>query len=327
MNIEVLHTTLAVLPNPGLDTLDPRWAEVSGLVQAGQFSDAARASEALLRDQVHDIRLVGYLCFGHFLDEGPRALPEILRALLGMLDGNWEAIGPAPARAKMTQQSLSWLFKQVLKQLAHAESTEDEAWRGWTRGVAPEQMGEALDLAAQLQQAIGPRLEKAAAPVLEPLAKLQSWLRAFRETVAAQAEAARPPAPPPSAAPEPSAASDGNGHAHEAPDATPAGAPRGEPMIAGSYHLALLMRKIDALAELLDAGKVQSARIVADDVSDIVAHFDPYLYLPALFARFARLMARHARDMAEVEMDPDAPVARALRALYHVDLEAFLQLE
>jgi hypothetical protein len=322
MNIDVLQTNLPVVPNPGLDTLDPRWAEVSGLVQAGQFADAARASEALLRDQVHDIRLVGYLCFGHFLEEGPRALAGIFGALNGMLDGNWEAIGPAPARAKMTQQTLSWLFKQLLKQLAHAESAEDEVWRGWTRALASEQVGAALDQAQALQQAIAPRLEKAAPAALEPLAKLQSWLRAFRDTVAAQAEPAPAPAPPPAPTEVGS-----NGHERHDAVAAPASAPRDEPMIAGSYHLTLLLRKIDALAQLLDEGKVAAARIVADDVSDVVAHFDPFLYLPALFARFARLMALHAQRMAEVEMDPEAPVAKAWRALYHVDLEAFLQLD
>jgi hypothetical protein len=325
MNIDVLKVSFPVLPNPGLDTLDPRWAEVSGLVQAGQFSDAARASEALLRDQVHDIRLVGYLCFGHFLDEGPQALAAIFTALNGMLNGNWEAIGPAAARAKMTQQSLSWLFKQVLKQLAHAESSKDEAWRGWTRSVAAADVSEALDGAARLQEAMGPRLDKGAAAVGDPLGKLQAWLRAFRDTVAAQAEAARP-----AAVTEPAAsAAEGQADASAAPATTAAAAPAAsaEPMIAGSYHLTLLMRKIDALAQLLEAGKVLPARIVADDVSEIVARFDPLLYLPALFSRFARVMARHAGEMAAVEMDAESPVAKALRALYQVDLEAFMALE
>lgn len=316
MNIDVLQGSLPVLPNPGLDTLDPRWSELSGQVQDGRYLEAATQAEALLRQQVYDVRLVGYLCFGHFLEHGPGALLAIGRTLGALLDGNWEAFGPAQ-RGRATQQSLSWLFKQLLKQLQFVEDEEGATWRGWLTSLAPAEIDETLTLLFELQQAIGPRLGRDAPPVLEAMSKVQGWLRDLAGALIAPPPPAEPappaPTPPVSSSPAPAAA-----------EVTP----RGDALtVDGSYHLTQLLRKIDAFATLVEAGRLGSARIVAHDVGEILARFDPYLFFPKLFARFARLMAEHADGLAELELNPEAPRVKALSALYHVDLEEFLKLE
>ncbi len=320
MNIDVLQGTFSATTKPGLDTLDPRWAEVSGLVQAGQFAEAARASDELLRQDIFDVRLVGYLCFGQFLEAGPGTLADIFAALGRLLDGNWDAIGPTAQKTKVTQQTLGWLFKQALKQAQRLQADGGAPWETWTGALTPARLDEALAAGGALQAAATARLAEAAPPLVDAIGKLQVWLRALHEQLAAAVVA---PAAPPTDAPAPPA--DVPTAAVPATVATPAAS--GDPSAVGSYHLALLLKKIDALGRLLGAGKLSLARIVATDIGESMAQFDPLLYFPSLFAGFAGLMARHAGAMSEVDSDPESPVTRALRALYQVDLEAFVALE
>jgi hypothetical protein len=319
MNLDLLQRKLPIGEKPGLDTLDPRWSDVSGLVQAGQFKEAAEKSHELLQEGVFDVRLIGYVCFGHFLDEGPAALGTVLATLTSTLNDNWDAIGPGPARAKPTQQSFGWLFKQLLRHLQHCEQAQDQTWQSWTERTTAAEVEAAMTQVPLLSQALELRLEKAAAAVNESLAKLQGWLSSFANAVATSKPA---PAPP-----EPSAPPNGEAAPPNGETAPPATVKPSEPALPSSYHLALLMKKIDAVAQLVAENKLASARIVADDVNELLARFDPLLYFPSLFSPFARLMARHAGPMAELEMDPEAPAVKALRALYHVDLDEFLKLE
>jgi hypothetical protein len=320
MNLELLQQRIAVTENPGLDTLDPRWSELSGLVQDGRFSEAAEKSEELLREGVYDVRIVGYLCFGHFLDGGLTSLGPICSALSLLVNDNWEAFGPAAARAKLTQQSLGWLFKQLLKQLQHCENVHDEAWEAW-QATPPAELDEVLTQTFELRQALGARLDKGAAVVLEPLGKVDAWLRAFQ---AAMQQAAAPAADERALAPPAAPALPGAAVATTTTTTTTTAAPANG---GGSYHLTQLMRKIEAFATLLERGKLTPALIVAEDINATLAQFDPLLYFPQLFSRFIRLAAVHAGDLAKAAGDREAPPWKALRSLYQVDLEQFLALD
>jgi hypothetical protein len=320
MNLEVLQGSFTVAPKPGLDSLDPRWSELSGMVQEGQFAEAAQMAEQLLAQGVYDVRIVGYLCFGHFLDEGPASLAPISVALASVLNVNWEAFGPAASRAKMAQQSLTWLFKQVQQQIEFQENFKGDGWDAWL-ATTPEQLDEALTHLFELQQALSPRLEKGAQAVLEPLGKVEAWLRAFKPALSpaappADEEPARRPADAPTDKPAATAT------ATATPTATSPALVDG-----GSPHLAQLLRKMEAFAKLVERGKFAPAVIVAADVHAILAQFDPLLYFPKLFSRFARLSAVHARQLADAQIDLEAPPWKALRALYQVDLDEFLALD
>jgi hypothetical protein len=317
MSIDVLKRTFPVVENPGLDTLDPRWSEITGLVQAGQFAEAAQQSAALLDSGVCDVRVVGYLCFGHLNGEGPRALAPVLQGLGAMLDANWDALGPRDQRAKAAQQSLTWLFKHALKRMQREESTQSDEWARWKSACSVELLGEALAAVESLREILVARLGEVVAQALDPLAKLEAWLRSLHAALALEVQP--PPAPDEPAPSQP---------APDEPAPATSTQPRGEGANgAASFHLAQLLQKIDAFATLLEAGKLVPARIVADDISAILSHFDPLLYFPKMFSRFARLMALHSRDLAELDVNPEAPPWNALRSLYQVDLEEFLKLE
>jgi len=52
---------------PDLESADERLEKVNGLVAKTDYPAAARAAEALLKDGVHDVRLVGPYLLGLFL--------------------------------------------------------------------------------------------------------------------------------------------------------------------------------------------------------------------------------------------------------------------
>ena len=315
MDIDVLNSTFAVQPNPGLDTLDPRWAEVSGLVQAGDFKAAAEQSEGLLREAVYDIRLIGYLCFGLFLERGPAALPAIFESLANVLNNNFEAIGPAASRAKSTQTSLGWLLKQTSKKIQREDSTKGDVWKRWISELTSDSVEEALSGIFLLQKATETALGELAPPVLESLGKLREWLQAVRNAVAKPVEAA-PPTPEPAPAAESAPAEPAPRAAEASTDGL---------TVERSFHLSLLLKKLQLFERLVEAGKFAQARIVADDLAEIIASFDPTLYFPSLFANFTKLMARHVGEMVQFENDRDSPSWKAMQALYRVDLNEFFE--
>lgn len=74
MDLHLLNQPLPVVENPGLETTDPRLEEVSALVQRAQYLEAAAQAEAILLEGIVDIRLIGFLAYGVFLEEGVAGL-------------------------------------------------------------------------------------------------------------------------------------------------------------------------------------------------------------------------------------------------------------
>ena len=69
MNIELLNNTLEVAENPGLDTFDPRFGDITTLVENGDYPDAAAQAEEIMKEGIYDIRITGCFFYGHFLEE------------------------------------------------------------------------------------------------------------------------------------------------------------------------------------------------------------------------------------------------------------------
>ena len=64
MNLELLNTKLKVTDNPGLDTLDPRFADIVTLIQESNFSGAAAQSQEIIEEEIYDIRIICYFLYG-----------------------------------------------------------------------------------------------------------------------------------------------------------------------------------------------------------------------------------------------------------------------
>lgn len=333
MNLEILKTSFAVTDSPGLDTLDPRMGEVSDLLQAGDFVAAARIVEDLLQQGICDLRLVGYLAFGQFLEHGVAGLLAIVEGLTHVMEESWEAFGPASQREKGCQSSLTWFVKQMMKRLQREEGAQGAQWSAWIASVTPDDVDTTVRRMMRLQGAVDERLGAGGAAVLDGLSKLRSWLDGFRNAVPYPEEEPEPePEPEATAEEEPAAQAPASQAAPAwgapawgpAPDLGAAGFPAG---FQASPHLVTLIRKLDAFARLVEQEKYSRALIIADDVNDTLQHFDPTLFFPSFFKTFARLQALHAGDLVAFADYRDTPEWAALQTLYRVDLDEFVSLE
>lgn len=331
MDLSLLQQPLPVVENPGLETTDPRLEEVSSLVQRAEFQEAAAVAESVLSEGIYDIRMIGFLTYGVFLERGTESLREIFDCLAGVLRDSWTAVGPAAKREKHAQTSLRWFFNQLLKKLQYEENAKSGLWERWVSETTSDQVGEALEAADGLRRTASMVLEDAAAPLVDALAKLGQWLQSFQQIVYREAE------PEPEPEPEPEAMEDAV--EEEEADEPPRGrgveagyaASRELPdsgdtlVVEGSYHLRLLMQKMEAFEQLIAEEKYPRAALVADDISELVAAFDPRVYFPKLFARHAFLKASNFEALYAYEDQKETAEWQVLKDFYRVDLKGFVE--
>jgi hypothetical protein len=339
MNLEILNQQFEVKENPGLDTTDPRLDEISALVQQGEYLDAANLAETLLANGIQDIRIVGFFAYGVFLERGVGVLGEVFSSLAGLLRNNWAAFGPVNKREKHAQTSLRWFVNQLLKKLQYEENAKSISWEDWTSAVSSEQVQEILDGAEEFRHALTQVLEDGAPQVADGLVKTIKWLQSFQQLVYRQPESEPEPeqeAPTPGAydadyseevQPEETPSTSYAESFDTAPLSRPSQPPPAQEsgrVVEGSYHLEVLMRKMEAFERLIADGKLPQAAMVADDINEIIASFDPRLYFPKLFSRFAYLQALNIGELASYEEHKQSVEWLALKEYYKVDLEGFL---
>jgi len=330
MNIELLQGTLEVSENPGLETIDPRFSDIATLVMEGKYEEAAAQSEVILEEQIYDIRIIGYFLYGHFVEQGVEAMVDIYLCLDTLLRDNLEAIGPLKNREKHIQTILNWLLKQLLKKLQYEDGKKSNRYKTWISEVSSDQVQEALDTGEDLRRTVGIVLEDAASGVLDGLMKVNSWLAAFHPLVY------REPEPKIEEKPEEREKMDVEDEIEETPReekkneflSTAAPDHAGENIsVEGSYHLKLLIKKLQAFDYLITEKNFPSAALIADDISSIIADFDPKLYFPKLFTRFYLQLAANIDELTAFEEHKNTMEWQAMQELLKVDLESFVQFE
>ena len=322
MDLSVLHNTFPVADEPGLDTFDSRLSEVSDLVMGGEFVAAADAIEAMLFEDVCDLRLLGYFVFGAFVSDGVRMIGPAIDGMLAVLDTNWEAFGPAK-REKAAQTSIVWYAKQVMKRIQREESQQGPVWNDWASSMTQDDVDDVVKLINRFMGSVDERLGKKAPAALDALGTLRSWFQGFRNVVRA-AEPEPEPEPEIEDLPEPEAAAPAPVAAAPVAAAPVAVAPA--PPSDHSAPLLALLAKLAAFDKLVERGEFQRALIVRDDLFGILEDFDPVVYFPQYFKSFARLQAIHANDLTDFESMRDTPEWTALAALYRVDIDTFVEL-
>lgn len=301
---------------PDLESSDERLEKVHGLVARGAYLDAARAAEALLREGLYDVRLVGPYLLGLFIEGGLEAMPVVFHSLSNTLLLNWPFLGPRERRDVYADGSLRWLLKLLNKHLEHHERLKDETWQRWSTPRNREPLEQALALSEEIFSAFGRVMPRNGCEA--PFRRLSQWLEGHLRTL----PSAAPPAEPASE-PEPT-----DRHEVESPQA-PAEPARSAPVSAGptlpvSPALGQLMSKLAAFDTLVARQDFQRASVVAADVLNVVEHFDPRVYLPALFSRFFAGLSTHAEQVEPLLQSTESLSFRALDQLYRVDLDTFL---
>src|SRR5438477_12060591 len=85
-------------PSPGLGIGDPRLDAITDAAFKSSYGEAAALAQAVWREGVHDVRLVGYLLYGLYLEKDVAALAWIFGELTATLTTKWELVGPANKR-------------------------------------------------------------------------------------------------------------------------------------------------------------------------------------------------------------------------------------
>ena len=329
MNIELLQGPIQATEDPGLKTIDPRFTDIATLVQEGNYEQAAAQSQAVLEEEIYDIRIIGYFLYGHFLDQGVEAIADIYQCLANLLRDNLEALGPAKKRENHIQTILNWLMKQLIKKLQYEEGKEGGLYEAWISEVSSDQAQKALDAGDELRRALGPVLEDAADPVLDGLMKITDWLTAFQRLVYKE------PEPEDEEEPDEWEEEEADEEIEEEPKEEVrkevfVSAPPVQEDVTGvedSYHLKLLIRKLDAFDRLIAQEKFPLAALVADDINAIIANFDPKVYFPKLFARFSLQLAANISELVAYEEYKNTVEWKAMRELYKVDLDSFVDFD
>ncbi|QTA81216.1 Lipase-like domain-containing protein [Desulfonema limicola] len=325
MNIEILlGQSLEITETPGLETFDPRFTDITTLVQEGNYEQAAVQSQEILEQGIYDIRIIGYFLYGVFLEQGIVSLAPVFETISGILTDNWEAVGPVKNLDKHTANTIKWFAAQLNKKLEYEENKKEAVWDTWSQETDSDQVQEAMDALEKLQRSLGMTLEDKAGPLVDNMMKINAWLRSFYQIVYREPE----PEPEPEEEPE-----EYEEYIEEEPEtpgvktqaASLSGtAPAGSIPAEGSYHLQVLLQKLDAFDRLISAEKFHLAALAADDINTIIANFDPKIYFPKIFARFSLLFARHISELIAHEQHKGSVEWMALQELYKVDLESFV---
>jgi len=315
LDIALLLSPLTPAENPGLDTLDPRFQEIAGLVEAGEFLKASEQTQNLLKDGIVDIRIVSYFLYGVFLETGLPGLPKLFEALVGLFGQNWPACGPAQKKEKHAENGVGWFLNRLTKKLKAEEEAKSDEFSKWLEQVPADAVPPIIAKIGEVRTAMAVANSLKLADAIKAV---EDWVNAYEKMV----QAAKPPEPEKTkedeAAPPESAAL--QTAARGASSARP-GDDRF--LVEGSMHLQELSRKILAFEALIKKKQFGRASVVYNDIATIVEHFDPRVYIPKMFGTFYALSVQNLDSLLPDLEKRESPGWKAMEQLYRVDVETF----
>jgi hypothetical protein len=325
------------LPRPAQDAPARALDEIMHLAQSAKYEAAATRAGELLEGGCKDVRAFVVYALGVFAERGPGAVPALFDPITVVLGSSGS--GPSSAASRTADTALRFCFRIMKAHLEFDERKTGSARQPWSQHFERSSAASVLRACADLQKAIHEAIEapRCDAELASVTARLEAYCTRFSPEIPAERRAsvdpdARLDAPPPMVSLPPTA---------EAPDElleTPPEAPP-EPAfsrratdpssdgatVAVSPALRQFMRKLEAFEHLLAKGELAKAAIVAHDVRQVVAEFDPVIYLPNLLSPHFRLLSTSVDQLSPHWEQSGTPGWQALEQLYRVDLEAFLE--
>ena len=295
-------------PPRWLESVDPRLVAIGDLVDKGDAARAADMAEELFAEGLTDVRALVAVLYAAFLEGTLDTMPAILEVVQLSVGENLEMIGPAERKKTLFDRRFAWLFERIADQLKYHEQNKTERMEAWAQADEAE-----LTTACALAETLGATLRDGNYDTAaRQLGRVTTWLRSRAESVAAMN------APTPE---EPSMSS-------PAPSPAPSHLPEereGRVTLAVSHEFAELCRKLKAFETLVEKGRHDKAALVAADLQQLIAQFDPRAYFPELFSTFAALFSEHIETLSHHFEQRESPAWGALDQFYRVDLKAFVE--
>jgi hypothetical protein len=304
--------------SPGLELGDPRLDAINDAAFKSNYAEAAALAQGVWDEGIRDVRLLGYLLYGYYLERDALALPFIFEQLTQTLTTCWDRIGPA-RKDKPADGALHWLFTSLIRQLDGHEKARDEHYQGW---LSPEGMA-AFAAAEPAVAALVVEAEKrfAQGKSFDKLRNLSGRLRDIAAVLRVPASAEEAPA---AVEDKPAAVAEGE-RAPEAAAASTDDRRPGAVTVEGGVALGLLLRKLRLFEQLVQKNEPLKAAVVARDVEQLLGAFDPIVFFPKLFVPYFRAMTRHADNLGPRMAELEQPNHKSLVQLYHADLDAFAE--
>ncbi len=155
------------------------------------YLDAAREAEALLRQGLYDVRLVGPYLLGLFIEGGLEVMPAVFQGLSShAVDQLGSTSDRASARMSTPMGGLRWMLRVPNKHLEHHERLKDETWQRGRPPTNREPLEQALTLSEEMFSAFGRAMPRNGCEA--PFRRLCQWLEGHLQTLPAPASQEEP---------------------------------------------------------------------------------------------------------------------------------------
>lgn len=309
MKIDLLPRQLAIKEQPELNATDARFDAIATLVQQGEYIEAADLSKNILADEIYDIRLICYFLYGYWLEQGLTSLLTVIDCLHCVVFENWAAIGPVAKREKVVQNSLNWLFKQLLKHLQYQEKKKTPLWQQWQVSIGAGEISAILAASEAFRLSIAQQFEDLSEPVTA-CSKVENWLQTL------QRQLYLPPEVKP-AEPEKMLVN--------STTVSPILPETAGLKIDVSYPMTLLLKKLAAFEYLLQAHNFSKAALLADDINQALEDFDPMVYFPKIFETFAKLKVLNFEELSVYDDYRGSAQWQAMQDWLKIDVDSFVK--
>ncbi len=298
------------------EVFDLRFEEVVSLVDEERLPEASKLITAILNEGRVDLRLVMYLFYAQFINQGIGSLTTIFPAIQTVLDDHWEKISPVKMRDKYLLSSLTWFLSTIGKKLKRSEKLyknkkADEFWNKSVHGLTAQKIEQLLAATKDFATYLHKKTDDT--DLNQYILFISKWmdnLRSVAENASAdEPEESRSDEPAPQAAVKASTSLQ-----------TPI-----KEVIDASEPFMLLFKKIKAFEALIAKQQFEKAALVSEDLSLILKNFDPSVYFPKLFSKYFALSAVHIDTLAQEWENKNSLKWEALHRLYQTDLEEFIE--
>lgn len=303
------------------EIFDVRFEEIVSLVDEERLSEASRLIGSVLKEGRIDLRLIVYLFYAQFVEEGIGALRAIFPIIRVILDEKWEKISPVKTRDKYLASSLSWFLSSIGKKIKRSEKLykSKKADDFWSKSLHAIDLQTVNAFIADTKEFAAYLYKKTEEPAINQYVLfITKWLENLRGIVESEHPEVFEEKPN-------KTAEDIELQAPEIPAAAVTLESATKEILSPSEPMLLLCRKIQAFAKFIEEQKFEKAALVAEDISLIMKNFDPSLFFPKLFSKYFALAATHIGALAQ-EWENKNPLRwEAMQKLYQIDLDGFIE--
>lgn len=318
------------LPRPAQDASARALDEIMHLAHSAEYQPAAERAAELLDAGCKDVRAFVAYALGVFAERGPASVPALFDAISGLLTSG--DAGASPSALRTADTTLRFAFRIMRAHLDFDERRPEAARQAWTQHLDANSASSLPRACSELRRSVHQLIEE---PLCDAeLGAVRTRLESYLSRNAADKPAPRrggadvterlSPAEPPvliiSAQSAPESKTETPPFARRASDHD-----EQAESLPISPALRQFMRKLEIFERLIMAGSLAKAAIVAQDVRNVIAAFDPMVYLPSLLAPHFRLLSTHVEQLSPYWEMGATPSWHALEQLYRVDLDSFAE--